>query len=258
MKAIRGVLVDLGGVVYHGDKILPGAIEAIKRLREGGIALRFLTNTTSRPISEILSKLKELGLEIPREEIFTPSIAARAYITDHDIHPHYLVHPSLLEDFEGVPTGGKPAVIVGDARDGFNYRTLNMAFRRLQSGAELVALATNRMFVDDDGELSLDVGAFISALEYASGLHAKVLGKPSAAFFHMAVESMELLPAEVAMIGDDAEFDASAAVKAGLNGYLVKTGKWKPVDNDACDPAPSGIFSDLMAVAKELTSKNGS
>ncbi len=252
MAFIRGVLIDLGGVVYQGKAALPGSIEAIERLRAHEIATRFLTNTTSVSQSTILAKLQSFGLPVSREEIFTPAVAARAYIVAHDLHPHYLMRPTLLEDFREIAEGTKPAVIIADAGDGFNYANLNNAFHRLDAGAEFIALASNRVFVDDDGELSLDVGAFVAALEYATGRTATILGKPSPEFFHLAVADMGLSPSEVAMIGDDAEFDVAAARAAGLSGFLVKTGKWMPGSAEELNLPPEIEFDDFAAVVSAL------
>ena len=105
MASIRGVLIDLGGVIYQGKAALPGAIEAIGRLGANGIATRFLTNTTSVPRSTILAKLQSFGLPVSREELFTPAVAARAYIVAHDLQPHYLMRPALLEDFHEIAEG---------------------------------------------------------------------------------------------------------------------------------------------------------
>ncbi|MGI9405703.1 MAG: TIGR01458 family HAD-type hydrolase [Hyphomicrobiaceae bacterium] len=247
MPNIKGLLIDLDGVVYQAGAALPGSIEALDRLRNAQIPFRFLTNTTSKPISHIVRQMKTFGIPVDGDEIFTPAVATCAYIREHDLAAQFLTRPVLMEDFSGLPEGTKPAVVIGDAGDDFNYANLNSIFRQLKDGAELIALASNRMFVDEDGELSLDVGAFVAALEYASGCKAVVLGKPSPAFFDMAVGALQLEPGEVAMIGDDAEFDASAAVAAGLTGYLVKTGKWSEGATDGLDPQPTGIFDDLAA-----------
>jgi len=252
MALIGGVLIDLGGVVYQGRAALPGSIEAIERLKADGIATRFLTNTTSIPQSAILARLQSFGLPVSREELFTPAVAARAYIVAHDLRPHYLMCPELLEDFRGMAKGKRPAVVIADAGDGFTYASLNDAFRRLDAGAEFIALASNRVFVNDDGELSLDVGAFVAALEYATGRTATILDKPSAEFFHLAVADMGLLPGEVAMIGDDAEFDVAAARAAGLFGFLVKTGKWTPGSAERLNLPPEIEFDDFAAVVSAL------
>jgi HAD superfamily hydrolase (TIGR01458 family) len=252
MQAIKGFLIDLGGVVYQGDKPIPGSIEAITRLRKAGVPFRFLTNTTSKPKGGIMRKLLDLGVPVESHEIFTPAQAARTYIIDHDLKPHFLIAPALREDFADVPSGAMPAVIVGDAGDGFTYDNLNLAFRQLEAGAVLIALANNRKFVGDDGEMCLDAGAFVAALEFGSGKRAKVLGKPSSDFFQLALRSMGLALAETAMIGDDAEFDASAAVKAGLTGVLVQTGKWQPGAAEGLATAPSAQFANLAQAIDQL------
>lgn len=252
MPDIKGFLIDLGGVVYQGSEPIPGSIESVGRLRAAGIPFRFLTNTTSRPKRNILAKLKDIGLSVDDEDIFTPAEAARATIIEHDLQPHFLIAPALEEDFADIPAGSRPAVIVGDAGDGFSYRNMNLAFRKLEAGAELIALASNRKFVGDDGEMCLDVGAFVAALEFGSGKRATVLGKPSADFFRLAVNSMGLAAAETAMIGDDAEFDASAAVRAGLAGMLVHTGKWRKGAADGLDPKPTAEFDDLKQAIDRL------
>jgi HAD superfamily hydrolase (TIGR01458 family) len=138
-------------------------------------------------------------------------------------------------------------VIVGDAGEGFTYRSLNDAFRALADGAYFLALARNHTFRDADGELSLDAGAFVAALEYASGRDAVVLGKPSPDFFHAAVDSLGCSAQEAVMVGDDAEFDVAAAIKAGLSGILVRTGKYQAGVERTVTPAPTAVVDDLAA-----------
>jgi HAD superfamily hydrolase (TIGR01458 family) len=173
---IRHVLLDLAGVIYDGDRPISGAIEAVARLRDAGIDMRFLTNTTRTPRRELLRRLHGMGLPIDDEELFTPARAARDWLTARRLTPHLLVHPALLEDFAGLPAGEAEAVVVGDAAQGFTYEALNAAFHKLVEGASFVALARNRSFKDDDGGLSLDTGAFVVALEYASRCEAILLG----------------------------------------------------------------------------------
>ena len=189
-NAIGGVLLDLGGVVYVGDRPLPGALEAVGRLRASGLPLRFLTNTTRRSARQLRADLARIGLRIAPEELLTPAQIARAQLAAEGLSPHLLVHPDLVEDFAGLPAGGSEAVVVGDAAEGFTYASINAAFRRLEAGAAFLALAGNRSFRDADGELSIDAGAFVRALEYACGREATMLGKPAPGFFLSAVAAL--------------------------------------------------------------------
>lgn len=251
MARVRGVLLDLGGVVYVGDAAIPGAVEAVDRLRRGGVAVRFLTNTTRRPLRALVADLAGLGLRVEPDELFTPALAARDVLGGRAAH--LLVHPDLVEDFTGATRDGRAeAVVVGDAGDAFSYANLNAAYRALEQGAELIALATNRSFRDADGGLSLDAGPFVAALAFAARREARVIGKPAAAFFRAALASLGADAAEAAMVGDDVESDVGGAMAAGLAGVLVRTGKYREGDEERIDPAPSHVAADLAAAADWL------
>ncbi len=245
---IRGVLLDLAGVVYEGDHLLPGAIDAVARLHASGLPLRFVTNTTTRTKAALLDRLTGFGLEIGHEELFTPGQAARAWLAENDASPHLLVHPNLASEFADIPQRGKRAVVVGDAGKGFTYEAMNGAFREAVDGATLLALAKNRTFKDDDGRLSLDAGAFVAALEYSSGQEAIVLGKPSPHFYAAALKSMGCAASDTVMVGDDAETDVAGALKAGLGrAVLVRTGKYRDGDETRYDPRPTVTLDALPA-----------
>lgn len=246
MQDIKGVLIDLDGVVHQRGVAIPGSIEAIARLRRLNLDFRFVTNTTRLPLRLIAAELEKVGVRGESSHVFTPALAARTYIEDHGLAPYFVISSSLREDFVGVKGGSRPAVVIGDAYEEFTYAKLNEAFRLIEHGAEFLALAANRSFRDADGELSLDVGGFIACLEYAANRKAHVLGKPSSDFFRLAVVAMGLAPQNAVMIGDDAEFDVSAAIKAGLHGVLVRTGKYKPGVEDGLAPKPDAVVSNLQ------------
>lgn len=241
-----GVLLDIEGVLLHAGKALPGAADAVGRLRAAGLPLRFLTNSTRKPRRRILADLHGAGIEAAPEDILTPATPALAWLKEHKHRPHLLVHPALREDFADAPGDGPPALIMGDAGEGFTYATLNDAFRVLADGAPFLALADNRVFRDADGGLSLDMGAFVRALEYASDTTATVLGKPASAFFLAGAASMGCAPGATAMIGDDAEADVAGALRAGIGtGILVRTGKYREGDESRTDPAPSAVAGGI-------------
>ena len=221
---IRGVLLDLSGVLYVGDKLLPGALSAVQRLVDAGLPVRYITNTTRSTRQMILQRLTRLGFNIAAEDIFTAPIASRQYIEANSLVPFLLIHPDLEPEFIGM-IGEPNAVLVGDAGDRFTYNNMNLAFRYLQDGAPLLAMGVNRYFSEGD-MLSLDAGPFVHALEYACGSKAVVLGKPSFEFYATAVNSLGCNPEETVMVGDDVEADVIGAMCAGLNGILVQTGKF--------------------------------
>lgn len=245
---IRAVLLDLLGVVYDGDTPIAGAAAAIERLRGAGLPLRFVSNTTRSPCSAIIAQLAAMGIEVAEEELLTPARAAVEWLRKHGRQPHLLVHPDLEVEFSGLESGSGRAVVVGDAGEAFDHASLNRAFRELIAGADFVALAINRTFKDTDGQLSLDTGAFVAALEFASGRSPVVLGKPSPDFFLAALAGLNCPAADGVMVGDDAESDVAGALRAGLGAaLLVRTGKYRPNDEARFDPPPTTLVDDLSA-----------
>jgi HAD superfamily hydrolase (TIGR01458 family) len=175
---IKGVLLDLSGTVYIDDQLLPGALEAISSLQTQHIPLRFITNTSRRSRQTLLHKLRELGLAIDPAEVFTAPQAVRNYLVEHRLTPWLLVHPAIEEEFSDLCGSVPNVVVLGDAAEAFTYANLNTAFRLLLEGARLLVVGDNRYFREGDG-LSLDAGPFVTALEYASGCQAIILGKPA-------------------------------------------------------------------------------
>jgi HAD superfamily hydrolase (TIGR01458 family) len=179
---INGVLLDLEGVLYIGDYPLPGSREALLSLRAAGIPTRFVTNTTRLTRAAIVNRLASMGLDVPIEHLFTPVVVARQYLIARQLTPHLLVHPDIHGEFADLLGPPPSAVLLGDAGSVFSYETLNQCFRLLVAGLPLLAMGSNRYFREGNA-LSLDVGPFMAALEYAAQMEAVVLGKPSAEFF---------------------------------------------------------------------------
>jgi HAD superfamily hydrolase (TIGR01458 family) len=229
LEGVEGLLLDLSGVVYVQDEAVPGAAEALERLRADGIPIRLVTNTTMRPRRSILERLERLGIEADADELLTPATLAASRCAEAGYESVSLVVlDELREDLEGLEEGGEgvDAVIVGDLGERWDYEILNRAFRQLMEGAALIALQKNRYWETAEG-LSLDAGPFVAGLEYAIGREAEVVGKPSPAFFELALGDLGVPAESAAMVGDDVEADVGGAMDAGLAGVLVRTGKYR-------------------------------
>ena len=249
---IKAVLLDIGGVLLDGETLLPGAAEALDRLRAAGLPFLLLTNTTRTARADLLARLAAAGLVVAPEQLLTPAGLARDWLAREGRRPMLLIHPGLRADFAGVEQGDPDAVVVGDAGDGFSYAALNAAFRLLMTGAPLVSLSGSRYF-REGGELFLDAGPFVRLLEEAAGCEALQLGKPGAAFFCHAVERLGVPAGAVLMVGDDVESDVRGAVAAGLQGVLVQTGKYHAGD-EARLPSGGRLAADVLeAVGFALT-----
>lgn len=248
---IRGVLLDLSGVLYVGEATLPGARRAVSALQKARLPMRFVTNTTRTPRRVLLDRLADMGFTVSPDLLFTAPRAARDYLVQRELTPYLVVHPDLAEEFRDFPRSGANAVLLGDAGPAFTYERLNAAFRLLMDGAPLLAMGRNRYFRQAEG-LSLDQGPFVAGLEYAADSQALVLGKPAATFFEAAVASLGLPPEEVLMVGDDAEADVDGALAAGLQAALVQTGKYRQGDEAAIAHPGAHIFTDIGALVDWL------
>ncbi|WP_419769974.1 MAG: TIGR01458 family HAD-type hydrolase [Candidatus Marinarcus sp.] len=228
-KNIKAVLCDIGGVLYVGDAPIDGAIEAVAQIKKH-YPIRFITNTTQKTGAQVVKKLQEFGFNICEDEVITALDMTQMFLQKNQSSAQFLLTDNAMHFFDSLKEYPSNYVVVGDAQDNFSYKNLNHAFRKLQQGSQLIAIANNRYFKDSDNELSLDAGCFVSALEYASGQKAQLIGKPSLEFYQLAAASLKAQPNECVMIGDDIESDIEGAQKAGIFSILVKTGKFTETD----------------------------
>jgi HAD superfamily hydrolase (TIGR01458 family) len=254
LGAIRALLLDLDGVLYVEDEPVPRAREAVAELRDRGLALRFVTNTTARPRRLILERLERLGFALDPSELSTPAALAVRRCRERGHRRVALVmNEDVKEDFaelEEVSTGAE-AVVIGDLGTDFGYDVLNRAFRQLMDGAELIALQKNRFWMTPGG-LSLDVGPFVAALEYAARRDALVVGKPAREFFAAILAGIPAEPGAAAMVGDDVESDIGGALGAGLAGVLVRTGKYREDALEASGVEPTAVVDSIADVPRLL------
>jgi len=246
----RALLLDIDGVLHVGDEPLPGAHEALAELRaliDG--RLRLVTNTTSKSRGAIVDQLRGMGFELDPGEVLTPAALAVAHCREAGhARVALLVGDSLREDLAELPEAGEgeeaDAVVLGDLGSALSAELLNSAFRRLIDGAELIALQHNRYWRRADG-LAMDVGAWSAALEYASGVEATVVGKPSPRFFGTALGDVGAEPGESVMVGDDVEGDVGGGLDAGIASVLVRTGKYSEAAVAAAGISPTAIVDSI-------------
>jgi phospholysine phosphohistidine inorganic pyrophosphate phosphatase len=224
-----GVLLDIDGVLYVGEEPIAGAHQALSELRELSAGVRLMTNTTSRSRRAVRERLLAMGFDVSLEEVLTPAAMAERHCHERGYRSvSVLVSEGLLEDLAALdsatPGARTDAIVLGDLGEGFTPEVLNGIFRAMMDGAELVALQHNRYWRRADG-LALDVGAYVAALEYATGHEAITVGKPAGAFFLAAMADIGL--ERGVMVGDDVEADVGGAMEAGLPGVLVRTGKYR-------------------------------
>lgn len=251
--AFDGLIVDIDGTLLVHDRAVPGAAELLARCARRGVPCRLVTNTTRRSRASTAAALRRAGLEVPDELVLQPAVLARRLILDSG-HPRVglLVPEDLRGDLAGIEEDSHSPdwVLVGDIGRRFDFATLNEAFRWLRAGARLLALHRNPCWNPSDEEgWVLDAGAFVAALEYAAGVSAEVVGKPSPAFFHLAVRDMGLEPRQVLVVGDDVESDGRGGASAGCRTALVRTGRFRGSPAELAGFEPDLVLDSVAALA---------
>ena len=232
LSNIDGLLIDIDGVLMIGDEVIPGATETIAALRARGIPFRFMTNSTIYCRYTLAEKMRARGFPVELNELYTATYVAARYLREREANSYFpLLLPDAQLEFTGIDVDEERPeyVVVGDMGASFTFSRLNRAFRALLNGAKLIALHKKRHWRTADG-LFLDAGPFVMALEYASETNALVVGKPNAAYFQLVLDDMNLPPNRLAMIGDDIETDVKGAKLMGIQGWLVKTGRFRKED----------------------------
>lgn len=249
-EKVKGLLIDLDGVIYNDSQIIPGSVETIQKLREKSIRFRFSTNTTMKCRNTLLKKLNGFGIQAEEHEIFSAAYAAAKYVSQL---PSAKCHLMLMEDskkeFIGMESDDAKVdfVVAGDLGEAVNFNLLNDAFVCLMEGAKLIALQKNRFWFSDKG-YTLDAGAFVTLLEYAANQQAILIGKPERKFFELALADLNLLPEEVLMIGDDIESDIGGAARLDITTCMVQTGKFRQQDVKRSEIKPDYMISSFADI----------
>ena len=233
-------LFDLDGVFYQANRVIDGAVEVSDWVKSNKIPYLFLTNTSSRPRSELVKKLQAFGIDTNESHLFTPAVAALQWIEKNIANKKIalFVADKTRTEFsackiwqEGDAVDDIGAVVIGDLGYDWSFEKLNQAFRLLmqESRPRLIALGMTRYWQANDG-LQLDVAPFVVALSHAANTEPLVMGKPAQSFYAAAVERAGSEQKTVYMLGDDIHADIDGAQKAGLKAILVRTGKFRPSD----------------------------
>ncbi len=230
IDGVRGVLCDVDGTLISGSREIPGAAAALQRLGAAGIEFRLTTNTTRFSRAGIVGVLTAAGFDIDVEQVLNPAVLARRRILASGARrAALLVAEGAETDFDGVERveDDPDWVVMGDLGERFDWQVMQRAFTWVRQGARLMALQRNRFWDSGDGVLRIDAGAFVAGLEYASGVAAELVGKPSAIFFEEAVGSLGISPADVLVVGDDVTTDGAGGAAAGCRTATVRTGKFE-------------------------------
>lgn len=258
-----GLLVDLDGVVWIGREPVPGAVEALRELRDGGKSLVFVTNNPGKPADAYAQMLHEIGVAVEPEQVVTAGEATARLAAERvgDGAAVFAIGAPAFHDAiaaaglkpveKSMPRGdGGPeveAVIVSGHR-GFDYAELFTATRALQAGAALFATSRDPTMPMPGGAWP-GTGAVLAAVETASGAAAEIGGKPEPHLFELARERIGGAE-RVAMVGDRVSSDIEGGRRAGLATVLVLSGATSREQAESAEPRPDHVVESLAGLLR--------
>ena len=254
-----GLILDMDGVLYRGERALPGARELFPALRAHGIAFLLLTNNATLTSEEFSAKLARMGISVPPEDILTSAGATAMYMKEH--YPEgggvtVIGSSSLLATVTGVtgfrPDGWQPDFVVVGLDLKFNYDALQRACSAIRRGARFIATNADATLPVEGGEQWPGAGSIVAAVQTCSGVAPIIIGKPERHMAEIALDLMELPAEQVLCVGDRLETDILLGARAGIPTALLLTGVARREDIEDAEAAPDYVFDDLAALMSAL------
>lgn len=263
LKAIRHLALDMDGTIYAGNSLFPFTIDFLNSLKSIGIKYSFLTNNPSKSTHDYIEHLAKMGIRASRDEIYTSGQATIDYLRFH--HPEInrlfiLGTPSMIEEFEHAgfvstadnPTD-KPDAVVVSFDTSLNYSRLCRAAWWISKGLMYIATNPDKICPTDQPVVLVDCGSICASLEKATDRKPDVvIGKPAPRMLEGIMQRYDLIPSEIAMVGDRIYTDIEMAKKTNALGVLVLTGETQEEDLKQSDICPDIIVKDLAEFGKLL------
>jgi 4-nitrophenyl phosphatase len=260
LRDMRAAVIDMDGVLWEGDRPLPGLIEFFAALRKRQIRFVLATNNASRTPEQYIEKLARMGVSVTVAEIFTSALATALYLRERSPGGGRIfaigedgVRRALAEagfTLCELYQNGASYVVVGMDR-GLSWDKLATATLNIRAGASFVGTNPDLTLPTEHG-ITHGNGAILAALQAATGIAPVVIGKPEPTMYQQALRRLQSDPALTVGIGDRLETDILGAVRAGLPSVLVLSGVSRRADLDTIDYRPTWVLENIVEVAREL------
>lgn len=264
LSRTRGYVIDMDGVLYRGNTIIPGVAEFLAELDASGIKYTMATNNSTNSQLDYVVKLENMGVSVPEESIFTSAVATAAYLRSN--YPNgtrvYIVGMKALRhaifgDGYFLPAEANADVVVSGADFELVYGSLRTACLAIRAGADYVATNADTTFPTEAG-LIPGSGAIVAALVAATGVEPTIVGKPSPVMVESCLAAMGMAADAAVMLGDRLDTDILAGQRAHTRTLMVLTGVHTPADVRQMGIEPDLIIDTLEPLtrfhAKQRTS----
>ena len=224
----KALICDMDGVIYHGNKVLPGTAEFIDWLKRENKEYLFLTNNSGLTPRELQQKLERLGLDVPEERFYTSALATAAFLRDQapSCSAYVIGEAGLLNALYDVGVTmndyDPDYVIVGEGR-AYSLDTLTKATNLVMKGAKLIGANSDASGPVENGIMPA-CRALIAPIEIATGKTAYFCGKPNPLMMRSALKMLGVHSADSVMIGDRMDTDIITGTESGMSTVLVLSG----------------------------------
>ena len=228
----KGFICDMDGVIYHGNRLLPGVKEFVEWLYREKKHFLFLTNSSDRSPEELQQKLKRMGLEVDASHFYTSALATAKFISSQapGCSAYVIGGAGLimaLHDAGITMNDVDPDYVVIGEGNSYNYENILKAVRLVNKGAKLIGTNSDLTGPTEDGIVPA-CRAMIAPIEMASGKTAYFVGKPNPLMMRTGLRILGVHSAEAVMIGDRMDTDMVAGIESGLDTVLVLSGVTSP------------------------------
>ena len=252
LDTVAAFVLDIDGVLYTGDRPLPGAVEFVRLLQDRALPFQVLTNNSTRTPSAVAERLQGMGMDVRTEHILTSSLAAALYLKRiqaqggrvYVVGEEGLRIPVSEAGFELAEDGPADFVVLGMDR-AVTYAKLKRAALLIRAGAQFIATNPDTTFPSPEG-LVPGAGALIAALQASTGIKPVVIGKPESTCFELALEKLGVSASQAAAVGDRLDTDIEGGQRAGMRTILVLSGVNSATDLVASSIQPTWVFKNLL------------
>ena len=239
IKNKAGFIIDMDGVIYHGNKLLDGVNEFLSWLEKTGKHYLFLTNSSERTPRELHEKLKRLGIIVGEEHFYTSALATAAFLANQTpngsayvIGDAGLIH-ALYSVGYTTNNVNPDYVVVGDTH-GYNFEKIELAVNLVRKGARLIGTNPDISGPVESG-ITPSTKALIAPIEIVTGKKAYFVGKPNPLMMRIALKKLGLQREEAIVIGDRMDTDIRCGLESEIDTLLVLSGI---TDRDDIDKFP--------------------
>ena len=253
----KGFFCDMDGVIYHGNRLLPGVKEFVQWLKDEKKHYLFLTNSSERSPKELAQKLARLGLEVGEEHFYTSALATARFLDSQKpgCTAFVIGAPGLVTALYDVGISMNDVnpdyVVVGETTS-YNFDMVNRAVQYVRNGAKLIGTNPDVTGPAEDSVMPA-CRSLTSPIEMASGKKAYFIGKPNVLMMRTGLKMLDVHTKDAVIIGDNMETDILSGVESGMDTVLVLSGCSSVEDISRYAYCPKYVLNgvkDIIAVQK--------